>query len=156
LLLSVGFVTEEYRRYRVRAEVRAKELEGRVRRGERREVENVVGKEDKSKGDEGGEERLRDEIKEQDAQWREAYDNLLRENEGLRKKGMEAEVARQWRVRYEKEVREKEELGDRLRIAEARVEGGGRQGRGEEDDLRGKNWAEVRLDKERSDELTTP
>ena len=58
-------------------------------------------------------------------QWREAYDNLLRENESLRGKGMEAAVAKEWRVRYEKELREKEEVKERLVILEGKLRGGG-------------------------------
>jgi hypothetical protein len=46
---SLKFVTEEYRKYRVRSEVARKELEGRLRRGERRETEKTLAEETASK-----------------------------------------------------------------------------------------------------------
>jgi hypothetical protein len=58
--------------------------------------------------------RLKDSVKEQEAQWRSSYEKVNRENEALRSKGGEALVATQWRGRYEACMREKEDLAEKL------------------------------------------
>ena len=87
---SLKFVTEEYRKYRVRSEVARKELEGRLRRGERREAEKTIAQENAAKqnaidsplirqGLEKRVEKMKNELAEQELQWKEAYDSLLKE-----------------------------------------------------------------------------
>ena len=128
---SLKFLTEEFRRYRVRSEVARKEIEARLRRGERREVEVKLSASEslspgsktsngyKSPGSKVELDKLKTELAEQEMQWKEAYDSLLKENEMLKSKGAEAKLASQWRQRYEQAVRESEQLTARLQMAEA-------------------------------------
>jgi len=131
---SLKFVTEEYRKYRVRSEVARKELEGRLRRGERREAEKTLAEESAAKQRaldspqikqslEKKLEKMKNELADQELQWKEAYDTLLKENEMLKSKGAEATLASQWRQRYEQTVRENEQLTTRLQMAEASAAG---------------------------------
>jgi hypothetical protein len=51
---------------------------------------------------------------EQEAQWKEAYDVLLAENNALKSSGSEALLAAQWRQRYETCMTEKDNLKTQL------------------------------------------
>ena len=62
--------------------------------------------------------RLRAEMAEQEAQWKEAYDVLLAENNALKSSGSEALLAAQWRQRYETCMTEKESLKAQLQAAQ--------------------------------------
>jgi hypothetical protein len=69
-------------------------------------------------------ERLKLEMAAQEAHWRESYDALLTENNALKSAGSEALLAAQWRQRYENCLKEKENLEVRLKAASlARTEG---------------------------------
>jgi len=123
---SIKYVTEEFRKYRVRTEVQKKEMEGRIRRGERQTLEKLEElNASKSVPDATNAssqiETLKRTAAEQETQWREAYDALLRENDQLKTKGAEATLASQWRMRYEQTVREKEELQTKMTMVEARL-----------------------------------
>ena len=59
-------------------------------------------------------ELLKNELAAQEAQWKEAYDFLLAENQALKASGSEALLAAQWRQRYESCLSEKEDLEARL------------------------------------------
>ena len=59
-------------------------------------------------------EQLKNELAAQEAQWKEAYDFLLAENQSLKTSGSEALLAAQWRQRYETCLSEKEDLEARL------------------------------------------
>lgn len=61
-------------------------------------------------------ERLRAEMAAQEAQWKEAYDLLMAENNSLKSSGSETLLASQWRQRYETCVSEKEDLESRLQM----------------------------------------
>jgi hypothetical protein len=61
-------------------------------------------------------ERLRTEMAAQEAQWKEAYDLLMAENNSLKSSGSETLLASQWRQRYETCVSEKEDLESRLQM----------------------------------------
>lgn len=52
----------------------------------------------------------------QEAQWKEAYDLLMAENNSLKSSGSEAMLASQWRHRYEACLAEKEDLESRLKM----------------------------------------
>lgn len=52
----------------------------------------------------------------QEAQWKEAYDLLMAENNSLKSSGSEAMLASQWRHRYETCVAEKEDFESRLKM----------------------------------------
>lgn len=58
----------------------------------------------------------------QEAQWKEAYDLLMAENNSLKSSGSEAMLASQWRHRYETCVAEKEDLESRLKMEVARAD----------------------------------
>jgi hypothetical protein len=53
-------------------------------------------------------------LAEHEAQWKEAYDVILAENNALKSSGSEALLAAQWRQRYETCLAEKEDLTSRL------------------------------------------
>mmetsp|Transcript_22680 Transcript_22680/g.37843 ORF Transcript_22680/g.37843 Transcript_22680/m.37843 type:complete len:439 (-) Transcript_22680:412-1728(-) len=59
--------------------------------------------------------RCKQQMKEQEQQWKLSYEKILNENEILRSKGGETLLATQWRGRYEACQREKEELSEKLR-----------------------------------------
>lgn len=67
-------------------------------------------------------ERMRAEMSQQEAQWKEAYDLLLVENKKLKSSGSEALLASQWRQRYETCQKEKEELELKLSAAAEKAE----------------------------------
>jgi hypothetical protein len=55
----------------------------------------------------------------QEAQWKEAYDVIITENEALKSSSSQALVASQWRQRYEVCLEEKEEIASRLKEIES-------------------------------------
>lgn len=57
----------------------------------------------------------------QEAQWKEAYDVLLAENNALKSTGSEALMASQWRQRYEACLKEKEECESKLKMEAQQV-----------------------------------
>jgi hypothetical protein len=61
-------------------------------------------------------ERLKTEMAQQEAQWKEAYDLLVSENKMLKSSGSEALLASQWRQRYDILVKEKQDLGNKLKM----------------------------------------
>lgn len=58
--------------------------------------------------------RLRSQLAEQEAKWKNAYEKLAKELDSLKTKGAESVVATQWRQRYEISVKDKEELSRKL------------------------------------------
>ena len=66
--------------------------------------------------------QLRKQLKEQEAQWKEAYDILLQENTVLKGSGAEALLASQWRHRYEMSAKEKEELVNKVESLEKKMQ----------------------------------
>ena len=61
-------------------------------------------------------ERIRAEMAQQEAHWKEAYDVLLAENNALKSSGSEALLASQWRQRYETCLKEKDDLEDKIKM----------------------------------------
>ena len=150
---SIAFSGEEFRRYRVRSEVARKELEGRLRRFERKELESKGddieslfpssaggGASSSSGGGKNGPtredmDRLSADLAEQDRQWREAYDAILKELDALKSAGAASTAATQWRTRYETAIRERDDANAKLQMAEREAAGREREaeerGRGE-------------------------
>jgi hypothetical protein len=64
---------------------------------------------------------MRAEMASQEAQWKEAYDVLLAENNALKSTGSEALMASQWRQRYEACLKEKEECESKLKMEAQQV-----------------------------------
>ena len=60
--------------------------------------------------------RLRAEMAEQEAHWKEAYDVLMAENTVLKSSGSEAMLASQWRQRYDTVLKEKEDIENKLKM----------------------------------------
>jgi GRIP domain len=123
---SVQQAEEEFRRYRVKAELSKKQLESQVR-----DLQNQVISQQAQRIEAGstnlgvnksvnwGNQKAavsRAEWAAQEAQWKEAYDTLLAENNSLRDStnSNEGLVASQWRARYENCVKEKESLQHRV------------------------------------------
>ena len=65
---------------------------------------------------------MKAEMSRQEAQWKEAYDVLMAENEALKSSGSEALLASQWRQRYETCLKEKEDLESKLKTESQRNE----------------------------------
>ena len=115
---QVASISEEFRRFRVRAEVAKKQADATVRalhtnsvqttrmRIEGQDIESELAQ---AKTDHVKLTALRSELAEQEARWKESYDLLLSENEKLKSSGAEALLAAQWRHRYEACLKEKED-----------------------------------------------
>jgi len=130
---AVGHITEEFRRYRVRAEVLRKQSDATLRALQGASVTKTQQKIEgqdlakdlaQTKAEHAQLVQLRKELKQQDAQWKEAYDTLLEENKALKGSGAEALLASQWRHRYEQSEREKDALANRLEVLERQLKEG--------------------------------
>lgn len=115
---AVSSISEEFRRFRVRAEVAKKQADATVRALHsnsvqttrmRIEGQDIASELAQAKTDHARLTALRSEMAEQEARWKESYDLLLAENEKLKSSGAEALLAAQWRHRYEACLREKED-----------------------------------------------
>lgn len=60
--------------------------------------------------------RIKTQLGDQDAKWRQAYEKVVKENELLKTRGSEAILAAQWRERYEACQRDKDDLAEKLKI----------------------------------------
>ena len=60
--------------------------------------------------------RIKNQLGDQDAKWRQAYEKVVKENELLKTRGSEAILAAQWRERYEACLRDKDDLAEKLKI----------------------------------------
>mmetsp|Transcript_35537 Transcript_35537/g.64036 ORF Transcript_35537/g.64036 Transcript_35537/m.64036 type:complete len:487 (-) Transcript_35537:224-1684(-) len=115
---AVSSISEEFRRFRVRAEVAKKQADATVRalhtnsvqttrmRIEGQDIESELAQ---AKTDHVRLTALRAEMAEQESRWKESYDLLLAENEKLKSSGAEALLAAQWRHRYEACLKEKDD-----------------------------------------------
>jgi hypothetical protein len=128
-LSQVSQVTEDFRRFRVRAELARKQAESQIRDLQNNNVTNVAqrieGKDmqhelDQARSVSSQLERLKADLAAQEAHWKEAYEVLLQENQALKSSGSEALLASQWRHRYESCLREKEALESRLQASAQR------------------------------------
>lgn len=128
---KVSEITEEFRRFRVRAELARKQADAQIRdlqsnnlqkAAQRIESSERYNESDRSNGPQL--ERLRAELAAQEAHWKEAYDILLTENEALKSTGSEALLASQWRQRYEQCRREKDELESKIKVEQVKSEEG--------------------------------
>jgi len=126
---KVSQITEEFRRFRVKAEMTRKQMDAQIRELQSSNVEvakrRIEGKDvekelEVARTEHSQLERMRSEMAKQEAQWKEAYDLLLKENEALKSSGSEALLASQWRQRYETCLKEKEEALNKLKMAEQR------------------------------------
>lgn len=122
---SVSKITEEFRRFRVRAELNRKQAQQQIqdlqsnkvqsakRRIEGQDLEKEL---ENARTEHAQLERFKAEMAAQEAQWKEAYDLLMAENNSLKSSGSEALLASQWRQRYEACMSEKEDLHSRLQL----------------------------------------
>ena len=136
---AVSAISEEFRRFRVRAEVAKKQADATVRalhtnsvqttrmRIEGQDIESELAQ---AKTDHAQLTALRAEMSEQESRWKESYDLLLAENEKLKSSGAEALLAAQWRHRYESCLTEKEVALTNLEMEKEKV--------GEMQDMRSK------------------
>jgi hypothetical protein len=127
---AVTSISEEFRRFRVRAEVAKKQADATVRalhsnsvqttrmRIEGQDIESELAQ---AKTDHATLTALRAEMTEQEARWKESYDLLLAENEKLKSSGAEALLAAQWRHRYEACLKEKEDALTNLTMEREKV-----------------------------------
>ena len=127
---AVTSISEEFRRFRVRAEVAKKQADATVRalhsnsvqttrmRIEGQDIESELAQ---AKTDHATLTALRAEMAEQEARWKESYDLLLTENEKLKSSGAEALLAAQWRHRYEACLKEKEDAITNLTMEREKV-----------------------------------
>ncbi len=122
---AVAHITEEFRRFRVRSEVARKQSDATVRALQSNNVqsaqrviegEDIATELEQARSDHESLRVLRQEFAEQEAQWKEAYDSLLHENNALKSSGSEALLAAQWRRRYEVCYEEKEKITTALEM----------------------------------------
>lgn len=123
-------ISEEFRRFRVRAEVAKKQADATVRALQTNTVQTtrmlIEGQDIESelaqaKTDHAQLSTLRSEMAEQEARWKESYDLLLAENDKLKSSGAEALLAAQWRHRYETCLKEKEDIMTNLTMEKGKV-----------------------------------
>lgn len=127
---AVSSISEEFRRFRVRAEVAKKQADATVRalhsnsvqttrmRIEGQDIESELAQ---AKMDHAQLAALRAEMAEQEARWKESYDLLMAENEKLKSSGAEALLAAQWRHRYEACMKEKEDAVTNLEMEREKI-----------------------------------
>lgn len=122
---AVTHVTEEFRRFRVRAEVARKQADATVRalqsnnvQSAQRHIEgqDIASELAQARTDHKQLAALKTEMAEQEAHWKSAYDLILAENNQLKSSGSEALLAAQWRQRYETCLGEKEKLETSLAV----------------------------------------
>eukprot|EP00804_Cyclotella_cryptica_P018522 CCRYP_004333-RC/>CCRYP_004333-RC protein AED:0.02 eAED:0.02 QI:682/1/1/1/0.5/0.33/3/406/388 len=127
---AVASISEEFRRFRVRAEVAKKQADATVRALQSNSVQStrmrIEGQDIESelaqaKTDHAKLAALRSEMAEQEARWKESYDLLLAENDKLKSSGAEALLAAQWRHRYEACLKEKEDAMTNLEMEREKV-----------------------------------
>ena len=128
---AVVHITEEFRRFRVRAEVSRKQSDAVVRSLQSNNVQKtqmqIEGQDIASELEEAKIQRtlvtnLKAEMGEQEAHWKQAYDALLAENNSLKSSGSEALLAAQWRQRYESCFIDKEKIETALEIEKGKRE----------------------------------
>lgn len=131
---QVAEITEEFRRFRVRAELARKQSEAQIRdmqsnnfQSAARRIEgNDLQHEIEHARTVGRQiESMKAELAAQETHWKEAYDLLLAENNALKSFGSEALLASQWRQRYETCLQAKTELEERLNNASGRLDQNG-------------------------------
>jgi len=122
---QVSTISEEFRRFRVKAEIMKKQADAQIRElhntnvmsaTRRIEGEDLERELEQARTDHAQLERLKVELAEQEAHWKEAYQVLMTENSALKSSGAEALLAAQWRQRYEMLLKEKEEVAGRLQM----------------------------------------
>ena len=128
---AVAYVTEEFRRFRVRAEVARKQTDATVRALQNNNIhsaqkqiegEDLASELAQARTDHQQLIRLRADMADQEVQWKQAYDQLLTENNSLRSSGSEALLAAQWRQRYETTLSEKDNLESLLEMEREKLE----------------------------------
>mmetsp|Transcript_26249 Transcript_26249/g.40688 ORF Transcript_26249/g.40688 Transcript_26249/m.40688 type:complete len:496 (-) Transcript_26249:27-1514(-) len=132
--LAVSHVTEEFRRYRVRAEVARKQADAALKAAQVEQVaQTQLRIEKKNNASHVKDENiiisnLKEELKEQEKRWKLAYEMLEQENGSLKQRGSntrgssslengssaDVTLAGQWRHRYEECMKEKDELTAKL------------------------------------------
>ncbi|KAL3768151.1 hypothetical protein ACHAWO_006521 [Cyclotella atomus] len=122
---AVASITEEFRRFRVRAEVAKKQADATVRALHSNSVQTtrmrIEGQDIESELAQAKLSSLRKEMAELESRWKESYDVLLAENEKLKSSGAEALLAAQWRHRYEACLKEKEDAVTNLEMEREKV-----------------------------------
>eukprot|EP00550_Attheya_septentrionalis_P001142 CAMPEP_0198280972 /NCGR_PEP_ID=MMETSP1449-20131203/1005_1 /TAXON_ID=420275 /ORGANISM="Attheya septentrionalis, Strain CCMP2084" /LENGTH=448 /DNA_ID=CAMNT_0043976577 /DNA_START=31 /DNA_END=1374 /DNA_ORIENTATION=+ len=115
---TVNSVSEEFRRFRVRAEVARKQTDATVKAlhssnvaTTKRRIEDHNTEKDLEQARIERSElmQLRKDMAEQEAHWKEAYDLLMVENKALKSSASESLLASQWRQRFETCRSEKED-----------------------------------------------
>lgn len=147
--VAVAQITEEFRRYRVRAEVQRKQadatikalqgatlhtvqqkIEGWHHHQQQSNISNIIATDTTTNTSSSTTTNTnsttnmiqwKKELKEQEAQWREAYDSLLQENNILKSAGGEALLASQWRHRFEAAERDKQEYAIKVEAMEQQL-----------------------------------
>ena len=128
---TVSKITEDFRRFRVKSEMARKQADSQIRELQSSNVESAkkriagqgVEKElEQARSEHSRLERMRIEMSQQEAQWKEAYDVLVAENKALKSSGSEALLASQWRQRYETCLSEKEDLESMLSMEQQKTQ----------------------------------
>jgi len=127
-------IVEEFRRYKVRAEIARKQKDAETRQATMRSTSITNSPNTSSPslsaslekaltdgalgGDQNMDElqRMKRQLTDQEAKWRQVYEKVVKENELLRTRGSEAMLAAQWRERYEACIRERDDLSEKLKV----------------------------------------
>ena len=110
---QVTAVAEDFRRFRAKSELARKQAETQIRDLQSRKVESAT-KRVEVDSERSSIDRLKAELVAQEAEWKQSYETLLKENQALKSAGSEAMLASQWRHRYEQALKEKEDLKTKL------------------------------------------
>lgn len=128
---NVTQITEEFRRFRVKAEMARKQADAQIRElqnskmrtaQQRIEGHDVEKELEQARSGNSQVERVKAEMAQQEAQWKEAYDIIVAENNMLKSSGSEALLASQWRQRYDTLLKEKDDLGNKLKMERQQTE----------------------------------
>lgn len=122
---AVAQVTEEFKRFRVKAEIIKKQKDAEARQVKANSISeqqrrisghDAEGERHRARLQEEQLSSLREELEDKEDQWRKALEALKHENEQLKSEGGEAIIAAQWRERFEQATAEKAELAQKLRL----------------------------------------
>jgi hypothetical protein len=127
---TVAKLTDDFRRFRVKAELARNQQEAQIREMQslnaQSAAQRIVGNDMQQELEQARMvgtrlEQIKRELVAQEAHWKEAYDVLLAENTALKSSGSEALLASQWRHRYETTLQEKADLESQLKTAQSKL-----------------------------------
>jgi hypothetical protein len=127
-------IVEEFRRYKVRSEIALKQKDAEIKQATLRSMSNSASLMiDGSSGSGAGGNKsvssidtsfdndvlkLQNQLHENDAKWKLAYEKVVRENEQLKTRGNDSILIAQWKERCDVLIREKDDLSEKVKLYE--------------------------------------